>query len=69
MKNTGITPCNWQLQGSEEFPEELTIDCISGKLDPTKEKIININFKGLSQANYENKLILDVEDTEGQNVK
>ena len=32
-----MIPCNWELTGVDQFPEELKIDCTSGKLDPTKE--------------------------------
>lgn len=69
LKNTGSIPCKWKITGLENVPEEFSFVNTSGDLKPTQETVVEVNFKAIKQQKFDIKLNLEVEDTEGLDVK
>ena len=69
VRNVCAVPVKWKISGLEELPEEFNIQNTSGLLKPTQEAIVEINFKGIKQQKFQNKIIIEAEDNEGVGIK
>jgi hypothetical protein len=69
LKNNSAIPANWKLTGIDELPEEFNVNCREGKLLPCGEQTIDITFEAKEEKILEPTINLEVEDTEGREVK
>ena len=69
LKNICAIPVKWKLVGVEGLPEDFLVSKTNGTLKPCKEEQVEIVFTAKKEQVFKPKLILEVEDTEGFNVK
>lgn len=69
IKNTCTIPVKWKLSGTEALPEEFEVSKNSGLIKPCKEEVVEITFSAKKEHKFLNKLVLEVEDNEGFNIK
>lgn len=62
-------PVKWALNSSDEIPAEFKISKMDGTLKPCQEVDIEITFSSERQDVFSHKLSLEVEDTEGYEIK
>ena len=67
--NVCAVPVKWKVSGLQDLPEEFSVQNTSGVLKPTQEAIIEINFKGIKQQKFQNKIIIEAEDNENIGIK
>jgi hypothetical protein len=59
----------WKLTGVEGLPEEFVVSKTNGTIKPCKEELVEITFTAKKDQKFNPKLTLEVEDTEGYNIK
>lgn len=69
LKNTSSIPIKWKLTGVEGLPEEFEVSKTNGMIKPCKEEVVEISFTAKVEKKFLHKIILEVEDTEGFNIK
>mmetsp|Transcript_8825 Transcript_8825/g.8167 ORF Transcript_8825/g.8167 Transcript_8825/m.8167 type:complete len:1196 (+) Transcript_8825:4508-8095(+) len=69
LKNVCAIPIKWKLSGIENMPEEFQVSKTNGQIKPCKEEVIDIIFSAKKEQKFNPKIILEVEDTEGFNIK
>lgn len=69
LKNVCAIPVKWKLNGIEGLPEEFQVSKANGMIKPCKDEIVEITFTAKKEQKFNPKLTLEVEDTEGYNVK
>ena len=69
LKNVTSIPIKWKLNGITELPEEFQVNKSNGLIKPCKEEIVEITFTAKNEKKFNEKLVLEVEDTEGYNIK
>ena len=68
LKNVCAIKIKWKLNVVGELPEEFQISKLSGSIYPNKEEVIEITFSAKKEQKFNQKITLEVEDTEGYNV-
>ena len=53
----------------EGLPEEFVVSKTNGTIKPCKEELVEITFTAKKDQKFNPKLTLEVEDTEGYNIK
>lgn len=69
LKNVSAIPIKWKLAGVTELPEEFQVSKTNGTIKPCKEEVVEITFSAKKEQKFNPKLVLEVEDTEGYNIK
>lgn len=69
LKNVCAIPIKWKFNGVTELPEEFSISKNIGTIKPCKEEIIEITFLAKNEKKFNPKITLEVEDTEGYNIR
>jgi hydrocephalus-inducing protein len=69
LKNVSAIPIKWKLSGIEGLPEEFVVSKINGIIKPCKDEVIEITFSAKKEQKFNPKLVLEVEDTEGYNIR
>jgi hydrocephalus-inducing protein len=69
LKNICAIPVKWNLKGIAELPEEFEVSKTNGTIKPCKEEVIEITFTAKKEQKFNPKVILEVEDTEGYNIR
>jgi len=69
LTNDCQIPVKWALKNLEELPQEFKISKIDGVLKPCQDVDIEITFTSEKQDQFNHKLSLEVEDTEGYEIK
>lgn len=69
LKNTSSIPIKWKLTGIDALPEEFEVSKSNGMIKPCKEEVVEITFTAKVEKKFLHKIILEVEDTEGFNIK
>jgi hydrocephalus-inducing protein len=69
IKNVCSIPIKWKLSGIEGLPEEFVVSKANGTIKPCKEELVEITFTAKKEQKFTPKLTLEVEDTEGYNIK
>lgn len=69
LKNVCSIPIKWKLTGVEGLPEEFQVSKNNGTIKPCKEEQVEITFTAKKEQKFNPKLTLEVEDTEGYNIK
>ena len=69
LKNVCAIPVKWKFEGVTGLPEEFTISKTSGMIKPCKDEIVEITFSAKTEKILKPKITLEVEDTEGYNIK
>lgn len=59
----------WKLSGVAELPEEFQVSKTNGMIKPCKEEVVEITFTAKVEKKFLQKIVLEVEDTEGYNIK
>jgi hypothetical protein len=69
LTNVCAIPIKWKLSGIEKMPEEFTVSKTNGMIKPCKEEVVEITFLAKKEQKFDPLLVLEVEDTEGFNVR
>ena len=69
LTNDCQIPVKWELKSEEELPEEFKISKLEGVLKACQDVDVEITFSSEKQDQFDHKLTLEVEDTEGFNIK
>ena len=69
LTNDCQIPVKWTLKTGDNLPPEYTISKTDGVLKPCQDVDIEITFVSERQDQFLHKLVLEVEDTEGYNIK
>lgn len=69
LKNICAIPIKWKFSGVSELPEEFTVSKTNGTIKPCKDEIVEITFLAKAEKKFNPKITLEVDDTEGFNIK
>jgi len=69
LKNVCAIPIKWKLSGVEGLPEEFVVSKNAGQIKPCKDEVIEITFSAIKEQKFNPKIVLEVEDVEGFNIK
>jgi hydrocephalus-inducing protein len=69
LKNVAAIPANWKLTGVDGLPEEFKVSMTEGRLAPCASQVIDIEFAAKEEKILDPSISLEVEDTEGREVK
>lgn len=69
LTNDCQIPVKWELKSEEQLPEEFKISKLEGILKACQDVDVEIDFLSEKQDQFNHKLTLEVEDTEGFNIK